>query len=153
VCADQALEARRATTLAGAPVQLRVIDSGVRVNDARVISTDIDASNGVIHVIDAVLLPPEGMGARAAARDLVRLAISRGAPLFNDGQQEACAAIYEVTATALLQLGDVVPDGAQQQLRWALRAIRETHDMSDRSWTLRRALDETMEQLSARMES
>ena len=32
-------------------------DDGVKVNDANVIATDVDASNGVIHVIDAVLVP------------------------------------------------------------------------------------------------
>ena len=37
-----------------------IIDAriGVRVNDANVISADVAASNGVIHVIDAVILPP-----------------------------------------------------------------------------------------------
>ena len=34
--------------------------NGVTVNGANVISADIAASNGVIHVIDAVILPPEG---------------------------------------------------------------------------------------------
>ena len=33
-------------------------EGGVKVNDATVIATDVAASNGVIHVIDAVLLPP-----------------------------------------------------------------------------------------------
>lgn len=33
-------------------------DDGVKVNDATVTATDVDASNGVIHVIDAVLVPP-----------------------------------------------------------------------------------------------
>ena len=32
--------------------------SGVRVNDATVVQADVPASNGVIHVIDTVLLPP-----------------------------------------------------------------------------------------------
>ena len=32
-------------------------DGGVKVNDANVIATDVDASNGVIHVLDAVLVP------------------------------------------------------------------------------------------------
>jgi uncharacterized surface protein with fasciclin (FAS1) repeats len=32
-------------------------DGGVKVNDATVSSADIDADNGVIHVIDAVLMP------------------------------------------------------------------------------------------------
>jgi uncharacterized surface protein with fasciclin (FAS1) repeats len=33
-------------------------DDGVKVNEANVTATDVDASNGVIHVIDAVLVPP-----------------------------------------------------------------------------------------------
>ena len=33
-------------------------DGGVKVNDSNVIATDVMASNGVIHVIDAVMLPP-----------------------------------------------------------------------------------------------
>jgi len=32
--------------------------SGVMVNDATVIAADVEASNGVIHVIDKVLVPP-----------------------------------------------------------------------------------------------
>jgi uncharacterized surface protein with fasciclin (FAS1) repeats len=33
-------------------------DMGVMVNDATVIQADVEASNGVIHVIDKVLVPP-----------------------------------------------------------------------------------------------
>jgi len=33
-------------------------DGGVMVNEANVVTTDVDASNGVIHVIDAVIVPP-----------------------------------------------------------------------------------------------
>jgi hypothetical protein len=48
------------TTLLGKNVEIRVDDEGVFINDSQVIITDIMANNGVIHVIDAVLLPPEG---------------------------------------------------------------------------------------------
>jgi uncharacterized surface protein with fasciclin (FAS1) repeats len=34
------------------------VDGGVKVNGANVVATDVIASNGVIHVIDAVILPP-----------------------------------------------------------------------------------------------
>ncbi|CAM2070057.1 Fasciclin domain-containing protein [Sulfidibacter corallicola] len=37
-------------------------DDGVKINDANVVATDILASNGVIHVIDGVLIPPEDPG-------------------------------------------------------------------------------------------
>ena len=46
-----------ATTVNGATIAITVTDGGVRVNDANVIATDIKASNGVIHVIDTVILP------------------------------------------------------------------------------------------------
>ena len=47
-----------ATTVQGADVTIMTED-GVTVNGANVVTPDIEASNGVIHVIDAVILPPE----------------------------------------------------------------------------------------------
>lgn len=47
-----------ATTALGAPVTFTVSDSGAMVENANIIATDIEASNGVIHVIDSVILPP-----------------------------------------------------------------------------------------------
>ena len=44
-------------TVEGSNVML-VTTSGVKVNDANVVSADVMASNGVIHAIDAVILPP-----------------------------------------------------------------------------------------------
>ena len=45
-------------TLQGAPVLFTLSDAGAKINDANIIATDIEASNGVIHVIDSVILPP-----------------------------------------------------------------------------------------------
>ncbi len=55
--ADVAGKSLKVETVAGIPVN---VDGslGVRVNDAQVIQPDIKASNGVIHVIDTVLIPP-----------------------------------------------------------------------------------------------
>jgi transforming growth factor-beta-induced protein len=48
-----------ATTLQGEAVSISVADGTVTLNDsATVIAVDVEASNGIIHVIDAVLLPP-----------------------------------------------------------------------------------------------
>jgi uncharacterized surface protein with fasciclin (FAS1) repeats len=52
------LDGQSVTTLNGQDVNISVQDGTVFVNEAQVITTDIDASNGVIHVIDSVLLPP-----------------------------------------------------------------------------------------------
>ena len=46
------------TTLNGAPLDITVKDGKVYVNGAQVTTADVAASNGVIHVIDAVVLPP-----------------------------------------------------------------------------------------------
>ena len=45
-------------TVNGASVKVRVTKKGVKVNNARVVKADVKASNGVIHVINKVLLPP-----------------------------------------------------------------------------------------------
>jgi uncharacterized surface protein with fasciclin (FAS1) repeats len=46
------------TTLNGAPLDITVKAGKVYVNGAHVTIADLTASNGVIHVIDAVVLPP-----------------------------------------------------------------------------------------------
>ena len=53
-------------TLQGSPVAITLSDAGAMVNDANLIATDIEASNGVIHVIDSVLMPPSEEAAMAA---------------------------------------------------------------------------------------
>jgi len=47
----------QANTLEGSPVKIRVMGGKVMVNNANVTATDIAASNGVIHVIDTVIMP------------------------------------------------------------------------------------------------
>lgn len=58
-----------ATTLNGAPISIKVVDGKVILNDkVNVVTTDIKACNGIIHVIDGVLLPPSGnTGANSGA--------------------------------------------------------------------------------------
>jgi uncharacterized surface protein with fasciclin (FAS1) repeats len=49
---------RVATLLPGTTVTLMVVDGAVMVNEATVVSPDVAVSNGVVHVVDGVLLPP-----------------------------------------------------------------------------------------------
>ncbi len=57
VRAEQVVGLERATTLQGNDVTITVSDYGVRIDEAKVVATDIEASNGVIHVIDTVITP------------------------------------------------------------------------------------------------
>jgi transforming growth factor-beta-induced protein len=58
VMAAQVVGLNEAATAQGAMVSISTYGETVRVNDATVIAADIEASNGVIHVIDTVILPP-----------------------------------------------------------------------------------------------
>jgi len=59
VTAAEVVKLTEADTLQGEPVKIAVKDGKVLINGAEVIKTDIECSNGVIHVIDAVLIPPK----------------------------------------------------------------------------------------------
>lgn len=59
VKAAQVVKLRRAKTLQGASIRIGVKGQRVYLNrTVRVVKTDIEASNGTIHVIDGVLIPP-----------------------------------------------------------------------------------------------
>lgn len=57
VFSPDAVKAGKATTVQGDGITITSSAKGVMINNANVVTADIDASNGVIHVIDAVLLP------------------------------------------------------------------------------------------------
>jgi len=58
VTSAQVAKLTEAKTVNGAVLKVSVHDGKVMINNADVVKPDIEASNGVIHVIDAVLLPP-----------------------------------------------------------------------------------------------
>jgi uncharacterized surface protein with fasciclin (FAS1) repeats len=58
VYSEDAVAAKSAKTLQGGSVSISVKEGVAYVNDAKIVATDIDAGNGVIHVIDSVILPP-----------------------------------------------------------------------------------------------
>ncbi len=71
-----------AKTLQGSTVAFKVMDGKVMINGANIVATDVMASNGVIHVIDSVILPPAAPAAPAAtavvSKDIVATAIGAG---------------------------------------------------------------------------
>ena len=57
VMAADVVKLTQAKTVEGSPVKIKVVDGKVMINNANVSATDIAASNGVIHVIDMVIMP------------------------------------------------------------------------------------------------
>ncbi len=71
VMASDVVKLSSAPTVLGKDVAVKVVDGKVMINDSMVIITDLKASNGVIHVIDTVLLPP-------MPKDIVDIAVADG---------------------------------------------------------------------------
>jgi uncharacterized surface protein with fasciclin (FAS1) repeats len=59
VMAADVIKLKEAKTVNGKMLEIETKGDAVMVNDAKVTATDISASNGVIHVIDTVILPPK----------------------------------------------------------------------------------------------
>lgn len=151
VSAAEARSVNSAETVAGQSVRISTTGDQLRINDAVVRIADIPASNGVVHVIDRVLMPSDRpAGASGSALELVDLAITRGVPIFNNGQPEATVAIYEIASKALLALGNAVPDDGRRALRAALG--NTSGSVRDRAFTLRSGLDDARRSLTGMME-
>ena len=80
VMAADVVKLKSAESAAGLPLAVMVSDGKVMIGDANVTAADVEASNGVIHVIDRVLLPPNPALSQegAMAKDLVETAVAAG---------------------------------------------------------------------------
>jgi uncharacterized surface protein with fasciclin (FAS1) repeats len=57
VTSEEVVKLNKAETLEGQNVMIQVTDGSVMINNSKVTTTDVMASNGVIHIIDTVLIP------------------------------------------------------------------------------------------------
>lgn len=67
VTSNQLSNGEQVPTVEGGNVTVSIVNGGVYINDARVVTANLAASNGVVHIIDRVLLPPAGVVAEAPA--------------------------------------------------------------------------------------
>jgi transforming growth factor-beta-induced protein len=77
VMAEAVADGLEVETLQGSMVKFSIVDGKPMINDAMIVTTDIEASNGVIHVIDAVILPPAEEAAMPEM-NIVETAIAAG---------------------------------------------------------------------------
>lgn len=148
VFAATAVKANEAKSAAGTPLNFNLVNGQLRVNDVQITATDISASNGTIHVVNRVLIPSglkltpkrNPVKQNSSLKSFVEASIEKGAPLFNDGNTEACRSIYETTANALLSFRskDLCPSN-RKALESALK--RHSDDSRAHAWRLRKALD------------
>lgn len=144
VYSDAAVKAGKAKTLQGATVSIKANKDGAFVNQSGLVATDIDASNGVIHVIDQVLMPPADKAkvTKADARKMIEQATHTGTSWYNQGYHQHCAQLYERTARRMVTLdGSDLPAGAMTSLHAALNQASHTSCATTKSWVLRQGLD------------
>jgi uncharacterized surface protein with fasciclin (FAS1) repeats len=72
VMSSEVVNLSSADTVSGKPISISLDGDKVMINDAQVVIADIEASNGVIHVIDSVILPPMDK------TDIVNIAVDDG---------------------------------------------------------------------------
>ncbi len=152
VYSDDALKLEEAQTLAGSDLKISAGRKGTFVNKAKLTALDIEASDGVIHVIDSVLLPPEEMKlSHHEAAEAIRSAVAHGSTLYNSGHVDACAKHYMKTTTTLLESEDSIPAHAVRHLHAAMSSAKNTTCSETQSWTLRRSLDSAYRVLMAEL--
>lgn len=157
---DEMLAQGSARTLMGDGTVAFAISSGaITVAGARIEVADIEAANGVIHIIDRVLpaasaAPTSATSAsessqrphRAAA--ILELAIERGVPRFNAGDPSSCAALYELAIASVVLLGeDALGAESKADLTKALEQGAAHQDSSERAWIYRGAMDRVLERM------
>ena len=148
ISAGDALKAKSAKTLNGQPVNFAIKDGLFQVNGVTIRSTDIECDNGIIHVIDSVLLPTESCSpsecpseeTRIDPKKLVEDAIDRGVPAFNNGDPQGCATIYKKRLEELAS-NKQINAGMRKDLRKALDRADATDSARQRAWIYRAALN------------
>jgi uncharacterized surface protein with fasciclin (FAS1) repeats len=135
-----AVKAGSAATLLGRSIQVGLKADGITINDSKILSKNIDASNGVIHVIDSVLLPTSMT--RQNVMSSINGAIQQGAPIYNAGHHGQCCDIY-MSAMESINAAGIANANPQTMtmLTQTLDNARNTHSMTERAWVLRRGMD------------
>lgn len=129
-------------TLAGPSVLFTQSEQGFTVEGARIVATDIAASNGIVHVIDRVIMPPQQMS-RADAEQMIMSAISKGVPMFNHGNPQTTVQIYKTTAETLMDNAILRPT-ERKRLEQALANNSSSNSAEEAAWKLRYALDDVI---------
>ncbi len=143
VLAKDVVGLNSADSVQGGKISIAVVDGKVKLNGAStVVTTDIECDNGVIHIIDSVIMPPE-KGAQMSPRHMIQQAVATGAPLYNAGHKTQCCTTYTNTIHQLMdEYGHQMTVNVRQHLTNSLSEAGSAECCDSRAWILRRALDQ-----------
>lgn len=152
ISAEQAIAADGSLieTLNGNNVAVGYVDGSVTVADATVVSADVGASNGVIHVIDTVIMPPSGTitdlvveGEQFATLETAVTTAGLGDTLAGDGPftvfaptDAAFAKLGEETIAAILADNDLLTDILTYHVIGSTVSAKQAIDLSGSAATM-----------------
>merc|ERR1712195_63269 len=112
------------TTLEGKDVHITRRDGSIFINDAKVTTADTDTTNGVVHIIDQVLIPPTTPAAPAPSASIVAVAEANPSPSHSPGSKiwSFATGKYVDSSPALSIDGKVVYVGSDDNSLYAVNA-------------------------------
>ncbi len=140
VSAGSALNAGKTRSVSKGALKFGINNGKFQVNGATIVTADIKCDNGIIHVIDAVLLPPAETASNGSPGKMIELAIDKGVPAFNHGDPAKCARVY-MTCIEELANNQQLDALTRKMLVGIASRAKDTHCPTTRSWILREGLD------------
>ena len=141
VKAKKAAKLDSAKTVNGAEITIKPSGKTLLINKSKVVKADIMTSNGVIHVIDAVLIPGSKKSANHT-NEIIEKAIHHGVPLFNSGHHSKTAAVYMKAGHQVLgQCSSKTCPVAMKTIKTALHKASSERCPTSQSWIMRKAFD------------
>ena len=144
VKAKKAAKLDSAKTVNGSEITINPKDESLMINNALVIKADIKTSNGIIHVIDTVLIPSSKSTA-AKTNHIIMHAIHKGVPIFNSGHHSQTAFIYMDAGNQILdQCPSSTCPASMSNIKTAMQKASSTDCPTTQAWIMRNAFDEVL---------
>ena len=144
VKAKKAAKLDSAKTVNGSEITINPKDESLMINNALVIKADIKTSNGIIHVIDTVLIPSSKSTA-AKTNHIIMHAIHKGVPIFNSGHHSQTAFIYMDAGNQILdQCPSSTCPASMSTIKTAMQKASSTGCPTSQAWIMRNAFDEVL---------
>ena len=154
VGAGTALSQGTAETLGNQTLTFKIKEGRFQVNGITIDTVDLVCSNGIIHVVDEVILFEENEDRAGleindqsvTPQASIIAAIQQGVPLYNQGNARACADVYRDCIKSLAMrtdLNDVIKTSLNRSLK-----MSESKSADESAWIYRYALDKTYSTLT-----
>jgi uncharacterized surface protein with fasciclin (FAS1) repeats len=148
VSAKKAAKLNGAKTVNGEDVSITKSEAGLKINESNVVKANIKTSNGIIHVIDAVLLPDaikKSLSKTSDTDQIIMHAIHQGVPLFNRGHHDLTAKMYMNAGMKVLHnTTSLSCDMTRKTIHSALQKASSHHCPTTQAWIMRRAFDQVL---------